>query len=128
MMRTAFLTLLLSVCVLCQCQRPTVAEAPTRPERHRSPSDVALLEGGRLAVTAFTTLRCDGMARVDFFYEEDDRGLLVNEVNTIPGFTPISMYPKLWAASGVPYDRLIDELVDLALERHERRSQLSTKR
>jgi D-alanine-D-alanine ligase len=91
------------------------------------PESVAA-EAGRLAVTAFTTLRCDGMARVDFFYEEDDRGLLVNEVNTIPGFTPISMYPKLWAASGLPYDRLIDELVDLALERHERRSQLSTKR
>ncbi len=82
----------------------------------------------RLAVEAFTTLRCDGMARVDFFYEEDDRGLLINEVNTIPGFTPISMYPKLWAASGLPYDQLIDELVDLALERHERRSRFSTKR
>ena len=82
----------------------------------------------RLAVEAFTTLRCDGMARVDFFYEPDDRGLLINEVNTIPGFTPISMYPKLWAASGLPYDQLIDELVDLALERHERRSRFSTKR
>ena len=58
-------------------------------------------------------LRCDGMARVDFFYEEDGRGLLLNEVNTIPGFTPISMYPKLWAASGLPYDQLIDELVRL---------------
>jgi D-alanine-D-alanine ligase len=82
----------------------------------------------RLAVTAFTTLRCDGMARVDFFYEADGRGVLINELNTIPGFTPISMYPKLWAASGLPYDRLIDELVELALERHQRRSQLSTKR
>ena len=82
----------------------------------------------RLAVEAFTLLRCDGMARVDFFYEEDDRGLLLNEVNTIPGFTPISMYPKLWAASGLPYDQLIDELVELALERHDRRSRFSTKR
>jgi D-alanine-D-alanine ligase len=82
----------------------------------------------RLAVDAFTTLRCDGMARVDFFYEEDDRGVLLNEVNTIPGFTPISMYPKLWDASGLPYDQLIDELVDLALERHDRRSRFSTKR
>ena len=59
----------------------------------------------RLALEAFTTLRCDGMARVDFFYEEDDRGVLINEVNTIPGFTPISQYPKLWEASGLPYDR-----------------------
>ena len=82
----------------------------------------------RLAVEAFTTLRCDGMARVDFFYEEEGRGLLINEVNTIPGFTPISMYPKLWAASGLPYDRLIDELVALALERHDRRSRFSIKR
>jgi len=82
----------------------------------------------RLAVAAFTTLRCDGMARVDFFYEEDGRGLLINEVNTIPGFTPISMYPKLWAASGLPYGELIDELVRLALERHQHRSRFSTKR
>ena len=82
----------------------------------------------RLAVEAFTLLRCDGMARVDFFYEEGDRGLLLNELNTIPGFTPISMYPKLWAASGLPYDQLIDELVELALERHDRRSRFSTKR
>jgi D-alanine-D-alanine ligase len=81
-----------------------------------------------LAVKAFEALRCDGMARVDFFYEEDGRGLLLNEVNTIPGFTPISMYPKLWAASGLPYDELIDELVRLALERHDRRSRFSTKR
>jgi len=82
----------------------------------------------RLAVEAFTVLRCDGMARVDFFYEDDGRGLLVNEVNTIPGFTPISQYPKLWEASGLPYGQLVDELVRLALERHERRSRFSTKR
>ncbi|MEO7571891.1 MAG: D-alanine--D-alanine ligase family protein [Acidimicrobiales bacterium] len=82
----------------------------------------------RLAVEAFITLRCDGMARVDFFYEADDRGLLINEVNTIPGFTPISMYPKMWEASGLPYAELIDELVRLALERHEHRSRFSTKR
>jgi D-alanine-D-alanine ligase len=75
----------------------------------------------RLAVGVFRALRCSGMARVDFFYEQAGRGLLVNEVNTIPGFTPISMYPKLWAASGVPYPALIDELVRLAVERHQRR-------
>lgn len=82
----------------------------------------------RLAVAAFTALRCEGMARVDFFYEEDGRGLLLNEVNTIPGFTPISMFPKMWEASGLPYGQLIDELVRLALERHARRSRFSTKR
>jgi D-alanine-D-alanine ligase len=81
-----------------------------------------------LAVEAFTTLRCDGMARVDFFYAPASGQVLINEVNTIPGFTPISMYPKMWEASGLAYPELIDELVRLALERHERRSRLSTKR
>ena len=83
---------------------------------------------GALALDAYRALRCDGMARVDFFYEEGGRGFLVNEVNTIPGFTPGSMYPKLWEATGVPYPDLIDELVRLAVERHERRSRFSTKR
>jgi len=75
----------------------------------------------RLAVAAFQAVRAEGMARVDFFYEEDGRGLLVNEVNTIPGFTPISMYPRMWEASGVPYPKLLDRLVELALQRHTRR-------
>ena len=61
------------------------------------------------------------MARVDFFYEEGGRGFLCNEINTIPGFTPISMYPKLWQASGVPYSQLLDELIELAFDRHSRR-------
>jgi D-alanine-D-alanine ligase len=76
---------------------------------------------GRLALAAFAALRAEGMARVDFFYEEGGRGLLVNEVNTVPGFTPISMYPRLWAASGVAYPELLDRLVELALARHARR-------
>lgn len=81
-----------------------------------------------LAVRAFGALRCDGLARVDFFYEAERRGLLLNEVNTIPGFTPFSMYPKLWEATGVPYAELIDRLVELAIERHARRAGFSTKR
>lgn len=84
-------------------------------------------EARALALAAYRALRCEGMARVDLFYVEDGPGFLVNEVNTIPGFTPISMYPKLWEASGVPYPALIDELVRLAIERHERRSRFSTK-
>jgi D-alanine-D-alanine ligase len=76
----------------------------------------------RLAVAAFEAVRSEGMARVDFFYEEAGRGLLVNEVNTIPGFTPISMFPRLWDLSGVPYPKLVDRLVELAIERHTRRS------
>jgi D-alanine-D-alanine ligase len=81
-------------------------------------------EAQDLAVRAFQALRCDGLARVDFFYEESGpaRGLLLNEVNTMPGFTPYSMYPQLWEHSGVGYSELIDRLVALALERHHRRA------
>ena len=75
-----------------------------------------------LAVDAYRALGCEGMARVDFFYEPDGRGLLVNEVNTIPGFTPISMYPKMWEASGLAYPDLIDELIRLAIQRYDRRA------
>jgi D-alanine-D-alanine ligase len=74
-----------------------------------------------LAIAAYEALHCEGMARVDFFFEENGRGFLCNEINTIPGFTPISMYPKLWAASGLAYPDLIDELIVHALERHSRR-------
>ena len=75
-----------------------------------------------LALAAFAAVEAEAMARVDFFYEEGGRGFLLNEVNTIPGFTPISMYPKMWEASGVPYAELIDRLVQLAVDRHSRRS------
>ena len=74
-----------------------------------------------LALVIFHTLRAEGMARVDFFYEENGRGFLCNEINTIPGFTPISMYPKLWQASGMSYPALLDELIALALDRFSRR-------
>ena len=74
-----------------------------------------------LALVIFHTLRAEGMARVDFFYEQNGRGFLCNEINTIPGFTPISMYPKLWQASGMSYPALLDELITLALDRFSRR-------
>ena len=73
-----------------------------------------------MAARAFIALRCSGMARVDFFLADDGR-MLLNEVNTIPGFTPISMYPRLWQKAGLSYPALIDRLVDLAVERHARR-------
>ena len=76
-----------------------------------------------LAVKAFTVLECAGMARVDFFLRSDGVAL-VNEINTLPGFTRISMYPKLWEVSGLPYPRLLDRLIELALERHQRESAL----
>lgn len=82
-----------------------------------------------IALRAYRALRCEGMARVDFFLEDPGRGWLLNEINTIPGFTPISMYSKLWEASGVTYSELVQHLVDLALERHERlRRRTSTER
>ncbi|MEO8162199.1 MAG: D-alanine--D-alanine ligase family protein, partial [Ilumatobacteraceae bacterium] len=73
------------------------------------------------AIEVFQILRADGMARVDFLFEENGRGFLCNEINTIPGFTPISMYPKLWQASGLTYSQLLDELISLAIERHARK-------
>ncbi len=71
----------------------------------------------QLAVTAFTTVSGAGMARVDLFIRDDE--VWLNEINTIPGFTSISMYPKLWEASGLPYDQLVQRLLDLAVERFE---------
>ena len=76
-----------------------------------------------VSVAAFVATECEGMARVDCFVAEDGE-VLVNELNTIPGFTATSVYAKLFEASGVPYAELLDRLIDLALERHERRSQL----
>ncbi len=88
-----------------------------------APLDVEVSERvQQVAIDTFKALRCEGMARVDVFYDEPNDRVLVNEVNTIPGFTPISMYPKMWEASGLPYGDLIDELVDLAIDRHARRS------
>ncbi|MEO7422743.1 MAG: D-alanine--D-alanine ligase family protein [Ornithinibacter sp.] len=87
--------------------------------RLETPADVPAETATRIrqmAVEAFEAAGCEGLARVDFFLT-DDGTVLVNEVNTMPGFTPSSMYPRMWAASGVAYPELIDELVALALER-----------
>lgn len=70
------------------------------------------------AVAAFLAVGAAGLSRVDFFYDEGGRGVVINEINTMPGFTEISMFPKLWAATGVSYPDLIDRLIELALERH----------
>jgi len=71
-----------------------------------------------LAVRAFKAIDCAGMGRVDFLLDRKSGRIFVMEINTIPGFTPISMYPKLWEASGLPYAKLLDRLIELALERH----------
>jgi D-alanine-D-alanine ligase len=73
----------------------------------------------KLAIAAFQAVDCTGLARVDFLMEPKSRRIFVNEINTMPGFTAISMYPKMWAASGVSYPELIDRLIRLGIERHE---------
>jgi D-alanine-D-alanine ligase len=80
----------------------------------------------RLSIAAFRAVECAGMARVDFLIAGDTGEMYVNEVNTIPGFTTISMYPKMWEASGVSYTELVDRLITLALERHAEKQQLRT--
>ncbi|HEX9069643.1 MAG TPA: D-alanine--D-alanine ligase family protein [Ktedonobacterales bacterium] len=85
-----------------------------------------LQEIRRMAIEAFLALDLSGLARVDFFFEKDTGKIYLNEVNTMPGFTQISMYPKLWEASGIPYPELLDRLITLGLERHAERSQIRT--
>jgi D-alanine-D-alanine ligase len=73
----------------------------------------------QLAIAAFQAVDCSGLARVDFLMDPKSRKIYVNEINTMPGFTSISMYPKLWAASGLSYPDLITNLIELGLERHQ---------
>lgn len=80
----------------------------------------------KTAAAIFTLLGCKGLARVDFLVHEKTGEAYFNEVNTLPGFTPISMYPKLWEVSGLPYAELLDRLVDIAIKHHQRRAQLVT--
>jgi D-alanine-D-alanine ligase len=92
--------------------------------------EAAAAEARALAVEAYKAIDCAGLARCDFLLDKDTGELWLNELNTIPGFTSISMYPKLWEASGIPYSALIDRLIQLALERHadKRRSKTSYER
>jgi D-alanine-D-alanine ligase len=77
-----------------------------------------------IALQAYRAIDCAGLGRVDLLLDKDSGALYINEINTIPGFTNISMYPKLWEASGLPYSALLDKLIDLALERHAEKSRL----
>lgn len=80
-----------------------------------------------IAVKGFRATGCSGMARIDFLVTRGRNRIVLNEINTIPGFTSISMYPKLWEASGLPYGRLLEKLIDLAIERHEMKTSLKTR-
>ena len=86
-----------------------------------APADIpggTAIEIQNIARAAYRAMDAAGMARIDFFLEHDTGRVLLNEINTIPGFTPTSVYARLWDASGLPYDRLLNRLIDLALERH----------
>ena len=76
------------------------------------------------AVRAYQSIDCTGMARADFFLEKNSGRIFVNELNTIPGFTSISMYPKMWEHSGLPMPKLVDRLIELALDRHAAKQRL----
>jgi D-alanine-D-alanine ligase len=89
-------------------------------------SDSQVRDVQRLSIGAFRALECAGMARVDFLLARHTGELYVSELNTIPGFTANSMYPKMWEASGLPYPALLDRLIALALERHAEKQRLRT--
>jgi D-alanine-D-alanine ligase len=89
-------------------------------------TDGQMAEVRRMAIAAYRAVDCAGMARVDFLLNGETGALYLNEVNTIPGFTTISMYPKLWEATNLPYPELIDRLISLALDRHAEKQQLRT--
>ena len=88
-------------------------------------SDDLIQKVQTLAVRAFRVLECEGLGRVDFFLKPND-DVVINEINTIPGFTSISMYPKMWEASGMSYTQLVDRLIELALERFAKEQKLKT--
>jgi D-alanine-D-alanine ligase len=93
------------------------------------PADITaaqLAEVQRLSIEAFQAIDASGMSRVDFLLSRTTGALVLNEINTIPGFTTISMFAKLWEASGVPYRALVDRLIGLALERHAEKQRLRT--
>jgi D-alanine-D-alanine ligase len=98
----------------------TVLPADLTPEQTR--------EMQHLTVECYRAIECEGMARVDFLMENATGKFFINEINTIPGFTSISMFPKMWEAAGVPYSQLVDRLIELALERHRERAALSYNR
>jgi D-alanine-D-alanine ligase len=106
-------------------------EAKYLDEGSRSviPADLTPEQGaevGRLAVAAFRAIDGSGLSRVDFLLAQDSGALFINEINTMPGFTTISMYSKMWEATGIAYPALVDRLIQLALARHAEKQQLKT--
>src|SRR6185312_4244213 len=111
------------------------ADSPENPSVPIIPAKLTATESKQIramAVAAFRACDCAGLARVDFLMEPARKGkksrIYLNEINTMPGFTSISMYPKLWEASGLPYKQLIDRLIALAVERHQEKMKTSFSR
>ncbi len=98
--------------------RDKYIEGKTKFEIPANLSEEEIKKFQTLSIKTFLALECYGMARVDFLMERETNKIYVSEINTIPGFTSISMYPKLWEASGIPYPQLIEKLIELAIERH----------
>jgi D-alanine-D-alanine ligase len=94
-------------------------KAGTEVPANLTPAKTDELRG--LAVECYRAVECEGMGRVDFLLEAATDKLYINEINTIPGFTSISMYPKMWEHSGMPFPALLDRLIELAIERHQRK-------
>lgn len=93
----------------------------------RIPADLSedmVSEVREMAIKAYRLIDCTGLARIDFFLEKSSNRILLNEINTMPGFTKISMYPKMWEATGIPYEALIDKLIDLAIDRYQDRNHI----
>jgi D-alanine-D-alanine ligase len=105
--------------------------APENPSLPIIPAKLTKSEAEQIrqmAVAAFRACDCSGLARVDFLMDPGSKKMYVNEINTLPGFTSISMYPKMWAASGIPYPELMDRLIQLGMERHAEKKQNQYKR
>ena len=93
------------------------------------PAQIGKLLAGKIrktAVEGYVALGCSSMARVDFFLDKKTNKFYLNEINTLPGFTSISMYPKLWEATGLKYSDLLDKLITLAMDRHKKRLEIKT--
>jgi D-alanine-D-alanine ligase len=89
-------------------------------------TEAQVAEFQQMAIRAFQAIDGSGLARADFFLERSTGNIYVNELNTLPGFTSISMYPKLWEASGLTYSQLLDRLIELAIDRHREKSRSAT--
>ena len=115
MKRNSLMISALVISLFCYC---ALAQEQTAAPKTPKITKKQMKELQEMAVRAFQSVECSGLARVDFLMDPKNGKIYLNEINTMPGFTSISMYPKLWAASGLAYPDLIDRLIELAMERY----------